>query len=118
MADIAYEKHGAVRLITINRADKMNSLDFAANEALIDIWRTFDQDDDARVAVITGAGDKSFLAGADLKTYTLNFAQAAAPFLFGLAVTEWGSGALWLSGGLGLGIFAALCLISSKYKPD
>jgi enoyl-CoA hydratase/carnithine racemase len=79
MADIAYEKHGAVRLITINRADKMNSLDFAANEALIDIWRTFDQDDDARVAVITGAGDKSFCAGADLKSYTLNFAQAAAP---------------------------------------
>jgi len=79
MADIAYEKHGAVRLITINRADKMNSLDFAANEALIDIWRTFDQDDDARVAVITGAGDKSFCAGADLKTYTLKFAQAAAP---------------------------------------
>ncbi len=79
MADIAYEKHGAVRLITINRADKMNSLDFAANEALIDIWRTFDQDDDARVAVITGAGDKAFCAGADLKTYTLNFAQAAAP---------------------------------------
>jgi len=79
MADIAYEKHGAVRLITINRADKMNSLDFAANEALIDIWRTFDQDDDARVAVITAAGDKAFCAGADLKTYTLNFAQAAAP---------------------------------------
>jgi len=79
MADIAYEKHGAVRLITINRADKMNSLDFAANDALIDIWRTFDQDDDARVAVITGAGDKAFCAGADLKTYTLNFAQAAAP---------------------------------------
>jgi enoyl-CoA hydratase/carnithine racemase len=79
MADIAYEKHGAVRLITINRADKMNSLDFAANEALIDIWRTFDQDDDARVAVITGAGDKAFCAGADLKTYTLKFAQAAAP---------------------------------------
>jgi MFS family permease len=46
------------------------------------------------------------------------FAQAAAPFLFGLAVTEWGSGALWLSGGLGIAIFAALCLISSKYKPD
>ena len=79
MADIAYEKHGAVRLITINRADKMNSLDFAANEALTDVWRTFDQDDDARVAVITGAGDKAFCAGADLKTYTLNFAQAAAP---------------------------------------
>jgi hypothetical protein len=79
MADISYDKHGAVRLITINRADKMNSLDFAANDELIDIWHEFDRDDQARVAVITGAGDKSFCAGADLKTYTLKFAQAAAP---------------------------------------
>ncbi len=79
MTDISYDKHGAVRLITINRPDKMNSLDFSANDALIDIWREFDRDDHARVAVITGAGDKSFCAGADLKTYTLKFAQAAAP---------------------------------------
>jgi enoyl-CoA hydratase/carnithine racemase len=57
----------------------MNSLDFAANDELTEIWRTFDQDDDARVAVITGAGDQAFCAGADLKTYTLAFAQAAAP---------------------------------------
>ena len=79
MAEISYDKHGAVRLITINRADKMNSLDFAANDELIEVWREFDRDDQARVAVITGAGDKAFCAGADLKTYTLAFAQAAAP---------------------------------------
>ncbi|NBS09374.1 MAG: enoyl-CoA hydratase/isomerase family protein [Betaproteobacteria bacterium] len=79
MADISYDKHGGVRLITIQRANKMNSLDFAANDELTEIWRTFDQDDDARVAVITGAGDQAFCAGADLKTYTLAFAQAAAP---------------------------------------
>jgi enoyl-CoA hydratase/carnithine racemase len=79
MADISYDKHGGVRLITIQRANKMNSLDFAANDELTEIWRTFDQDTDARVAVITGAGDQAFCAGADLKTYTLAFAQAAAP---------------------------------------
>jgi enoyl-CoA hydratase/carnithine racemase len=79
MADISYDKHGSVRLITIQRANKMNSLDFAANDELTEIWRTFDQDNDARVAVITGAGDQAFCAGADLKTYTLAFAQAAAP---------------------------------------
>ena len=79
MAEISYDKHGAVRLITINRADKMNSLDFAANDELIEVWREFDRDDQARVAVITGAGDKAFCAGADLKTYTLAFAQASAP---------------------------------------
>ena len=45
------------------------------------------------------------------------FAQAAAPFLFGLALTDWGSNVLWLSWGLGLSVFIALCLISTKYRP-
>ena len=79
MADILCETLGQVRLITINRAAKMNSLDFAANDELVAIWREFDADDSARVAVITGAGEQAFCAGADLKTYTMNFARAAAP---------------------------------------
>ena len=79
MSDILYEKHDQVRLITINRAEKMNSLDFAANDELVEVWKEFDADETARVAVITGAGDKSFCAGADLKTYSLNFARTAAP---------------------------------------
>jgi enoyl-CoA hydratase/carnithine racemase len=77
--DIVIERRGAVRLITINRARKMNSLDFAANDALVAAWREFDADDEARVAVITGAGDAAFCAGADLKTYTMAFASAPAP---------------------------------------
>lgn len=79
MSDILYEKHNQVRLITINRAEKMNSLDFTANDELVEIWKEFDADETARVAVITGAGDKSFCAGADLKTYSLNFARTPAP---------------------------------------
>lgn len=77
--DILVERHGAVRLITINRAAKMNSLDFAAHDALVDAFKTFDADDEARVAVITGAGEKAFCAGADLKTYTVAFGSAPAP---------------------------------------
>lgn len=79
MSNILYEKQGHVRLITINRAEKMNSLDFTANDELVDMWHAFDEDDDARVAVITGAGNQAFCAGADLKTYTLAFAQTSAP---------------------------------------
>jgi len=45
------------------------------------------------------------------------FAQAAAPFLFGLALTDWGSNVLWLSWSLGFLVFIALCLISTKYRP-
>jgi enoyl-CoA hydratase/carnithine racemase len=79
MSDIRYEKLGPVRLITIDRAHKMNSLDFEANERLVEAWREFDRDDDARVAVVTGAGSQAFCAGADLKTYTMSFARRAAP---------------------------------------
>lgn len=79
MSNILYEKKGHVRLITINRAEKMNSLDFSANDELVDLWYEFDEDEDARVAVITGAGNQAFCAGADLKTYTLAFAQTSAP---------------------------------------
>jgi enoyl-CoA hydratase/carnithine racemase len=79
VSDILYEQHGPVTLITINRADRMNSLDFEANDELVDAWRRFDDDDGARVAVITGAGDKAFCAGADLKTYTIDFANRPAP---------------------------------------
>lgn len=79
MSDIKYEKFGKVRLITIDRPHKMNSLDFEANDALVDAWRQFNDDDEARVAVITGAGEKAFCAGADLKTYTMNFARRPAP---------------------------------------
>jgi enoyl-CoA hydratase/carnithine racemase len=79
MSNILYEKKGHVRLITINRAEKMNSLDFTANDELVDLWYEFDEDEDARVAVITGAGNQAFCAGADLKTYTLAFAQTSAP---------------------------------------
>jgi len=42
------------------------------------------------------------------------FAQAAAPFLFGLALTEWGANILWMTLAFGLSVLGALCLISSK----
>lgn len=79
MGDIRNEKHGAVALITIDRPAKRNSLDFEANDELVRIWKEFDADDAMRAAVITGAGDEAFCAGADLKTYTMAFARTPAP---------------------------------------
>lgn len=70
---------GAVWLLTIDRAARMNSLDFAAHERMVEIFQAFVKDDAARVAVITGAGDAAFCAGADLKTYTMAFATTPAP---------------------------------------
>jgi hypothetical protein len=42
------------------------------------------------------------------------FAQAIAPFTFGLALTQWGTEVLWLTFGLAMCSFAALCLITIR----
>ncbi len=68
---------GGVRRITINRADKLNALDRAT---LTELEVAFDQargDDAVRVVVLAGAGDKAFVAGADISQLTgLDPAQA------------------------------------------
>lgn len=63
---ITVEKRGAVAVLTINRPDKLNALNNAVHAegvAALDELRT---DDEVRVLVITGAGEKSFIAGADI----------------------------------------------------
>ncbi len=47
-------------------------------------------------------------------TMPAKFAQAIAPFTFGIALTQWGTGVLWLTFGLAMCSFAALCLIAIK----
>jgi enoyl-CoA hydratase len=60
------EKMGFVTTIIINRPEVRNAVDRPTAEALVDAFRTFEADSEARVAVITGAGGY-FCAGADLK---------------------------------------------------
>jgi enoyl-CoA hydratase len=63
---ILTEKTGPVTTITINRPDVRNAVDRPTAEALADAFRSFESDGEARVAVLTGAGE-CFCAGADLK---------------------------------------------------
>jgi len=74
VSNINLEKEDGVWLLTINREDKMNSLDFDSHFELVEMWKDFSEDPTAKVGVITGAGEKAFCAGADLKTYTMDFA--------------------------------------------
>jgi len=64
---IQYEKKDRIALITINRPEVMNCLNPEAMNRLAKIWVDFRDDDELWVAIITGAGDKAFCAGADLK---------------------------------------------------
>ena len=60
---------GGIAVITINRPDKRNALDAEHYAALSAAWARVRDDDAVRVAIITGAGDKAFSAGADLKSW-------------------------------------------------
>jgi crotonobetainyl-CoA hydratase len=64
---ITYEKHGRVATITINRPEVRNALHPPANRELSAAFDEFAADPDAWVAIVTGAGDKAFSAGNDLK---------------------------------------------------
>jgi enoyl-CoA hydratase len=64
---ILREDRGAVAILTLNRPEKRNALDDALRGALAAALGDVEQDEGVRVIVLTGAGDKAFAAGADLK---------------------------------------------------
>jgi enoyl-CoA hydratase/carnithine racemase len=61
------ERMGPVLILKLNRPHRMNALSLGLHEALHHAWLGFRDDPDARVAVVTGAGDQAFCAGADLR---------------------------------------------------
>ena len=64
---VRYERVGAAAVLTIDRQERRNAVDGPTAELLLDGFRAFEADDEARVLVVTGAGGESFCAGADLK---------------------------------------------------
>jgi enoyl-CoA hydratase len=65
--EVRYERVGAAAVLTIDRPHRRNAVDGPTAERLRDGLTAFEADDEARVLVLTGAGDVSFCAGADLK---------------------------------------------------
>jgi enoyl-CoA hydratase len=65
--EVRYERVGAAAVLTIDRPHRRNAVDGPTAERLLEGVEAFEADDGARVLVLTGAGDVSFCAGADLK---------------------------------------------------
>jgi enoyl-CoA hydratase len=65
--EVRFERTGAAAVLTVDRPHRRNAIDGPAADALRDGFERFEADDGARVLVLTGAGDQSFCAGADLK---------------------------------------------------
>lgn len=66
---VLLERHGHVALITIDRPDRLNALDADHYRQLSRAWTEVRDDHRIRAAVITGSGERSFCAGADLKSF-------------------------------------------------
>jgi enoyl-CoA hydratase/carnithine racemase len=64
---VRYEVENGVAWLTIDRPEARNALNRAVREGLLAGMQRFGADDDARVLVLTGAGEKAFCAGGDLK---------------------------------------------------
>src|SRR5574342_924761 len=66
---ILVERKGGVAVIRINRPDKLNAMNAKVKEEVSHALGELEKDDTARVAVITGVGDKAFVAGADINEF-------------------------------------------------
>ena len=59
MSRVRYERVGAAAVLTIDRPERRNAVDRETAGELLDGYRRFEDDDEARVMVLTGAGDQA-----------------------------------------------------------
>lgn len=64
---VIYEKRDHIAYVTLNRPEVLNALHPPLGAELAEIWTDFIEDPDAWVAIVTGAGERAFSAGSDLK---------------------------------------------------
>ena len=79
---IKVERDGAVAIVVVDRPDAMNALDVPTLTALRDELTALRDDGDIRVVVLTGAGERAFIAGADIKAMSVMDVDGA---------TKWGA---------------------------
>lgn len=66
---VNYQKEGRLAILTINRPEAFNSLSMQVHKELIEAMYDFRDDDNLWVGIVTGAGNKSFSAGQDIKEF-------------------------------------------------
>ena len=66
---ILVERRGPVAILRFNRPDKLNAMNSKMKDEIISALDDLEADDAIRVAVLTGAGDKAFVAGADINEF-------------------------------------------------
>ena len=85
MEPVTYERQGAAAVLTIDRQERRNAVDGPTADLLEEAYERFEDDDDARVLIVTGAGGVAFCAGADLKaidSFAPRLTSESGPFGF------------------------------------
>ncbi|WP_417769748.1 crotonase/enoyl-CoA hydratase family protein [Stappia sp.] len=67
---VLYEKKDRIALLTLNRPEKLNALDYATNDRLLALLDRIEADEEIGAVILTGAGDRAFSAGGDIHEFT------------------------------------------------
>jgi enoyl-CoA hydratase/carnithine racemase len=89
---ITYEVSESIGTITLSRAERMNAFTDVMMRELIDAFDRVDADDDVRVVIVTGAGERAFCAGADLGGGGDTFAKGGSDIQTSVGVPRDGGG--------------------------
>ncbi len=79
-----------IATVVLNRPEAMNAIDPETQGELLDCWQRIRTDDDVRVVILTGAGERAFCTGADLKK-TMPPPESYASLAFGKGDTDFAS---------------------------
>ena len=69
------ETRDGVAILTLNRPDKLNALNYALIDRLLSRLDLIETDDDVRAVILTGAGERAFSAGGDIHEFSLSVAE-------------------------------------------
>jgi enoyl-CoA hydratase len=69
---VKYSQKDGIAYIVINNPNKMNILDFDVYEGLFSAFQRIEEDDDVKVAILTGEGDRAFVCGQDIGTFRVS----------------------------------------------
>jgi enoyl-CoA hydratase len=72
---VLYETRGAVALLTFNRPEKLNALNYALIDQVMRLLDAIEDDASVHAVVLTGAGDRAFSAGADIGEFSASIEQ-------------------------------------------
>jgi crotonobetainyl-CoA hydratase/dehydration protein DpgD len=76
---VVCERDGRIVRVTLNRPEVLNAMNLAMHEELSRIWDEVEADDDVWLVVLTGAGDRAFSVGQDLKELAAGLRAGTAP---------------------------------------